>query len=82
MREALVGLRSLHADNSVNDTLMSATTLSHQTSINMTRNESDRIELIDPNEVAIKVQSAQTQLQAIFAVTGTASRLSLVNFLA
>jgi len=80
--DALTGIRALHADNTVNDAVISATTLSHQTSINLYTNGTDKIEAIDSNEVAAKIDVAQTQLQAIFAVMGTTNQISLVNFLA
>ena len=41
----------------------------------------DKIEGVDKNEVAAKIQAAQTQLEAVFSVVGTTGRLSLVNFL-
>ncbi|HVO03026.1 MAG TPA: hypothetical protein VMT54_12535 [Candidatus Cybelea sp.] len=81
MSEALNGLRALHANNTVNDTLMSATTVAHQTQINVNTDGTSKIEGIDQNEVAAKIESAQTQLQAVFSVVGTTGRLSLVNFL-
>lgn len=80
-RDALVGIRALHADNTVHDALMSATTLSHQTTINLNTDSTDQIETADPNEVAAKLQSAQVQLQAVFSVVSSSTRLSLVNFL-
>lgn len=82
MRDALNGLRALHSTNTVNDTLMQATTLAHQTQINVTANSTDKIEGVDKNEVAAKIQSAQTQLEAVFSTVGQTGRLSLVNFLA
>jgi len=81
MKDALNGIRALHSSNTVNDTLMSATTLAHQTQISVTADSTDKIEGIDKNEVAAKVQAAQTQLEAVFSVVGTTGRLSLVNFL-
>ena len=81
MKDALDGLRALHANNTVNDTLMSATTVAHQTQINVNKDSTSKIEGIDQNEVAAKIQSAQTQLQAVFSAVGTTGRLSLVNFL-
>ncbi|WP_374308346.1 hypothetical protein [Dongia sp.] len=80
--DALTGIRALHADNTVNDAVISATTLSHQTSINLYSDGTDKIEAVDKNEVAAKLDVAQTQLQAIFAVMGTTNQISLVNFLA
>lgn len=80
--DALTGIRALHADNTVNDAVISATTVSHQTSINLYTDGTDKIEGIDQNEVAAKIDAAQTQLQAIFAVMGTTNQISLVNFLA
>lgn len=80
--DALTGIRALHADNTVNDALISATTLSHQTSINLYTDGTAQIEEVDKNEVAAKIDVAQTQLQAIFAVMGTTNQISLVNFLA
>jgi len=81
MTDALNGIRALHANNTVNDTLMSATTLAHQTQINVNTDSTDKIEGVDNNEVAAKIQNAQVQLQAVFSVVGTTGRLSLVNFL-
>jgi hypothetical protein len=81
MKDALNGLRALHSANTVNDTLMSATTLAHQTQISVTTDSTDKIEGVDKNEVAAKIQAAQTQLEAVFSVVGTTGRLSLVNFL-
>jgi predicted RNA methylase len=81
MNDALNGVRALHANNTVNDTLMSATTLAHQTQINVNTDSTDKIEGVDNNEVAAKIQNAQVQLQAVFSVVGTTGRLSLVNFL-
>ncbi len=81
MKDALNGLRALHSANTVNDTLMSATTLAHQTQISVTADSTDKIEGVDKNEVAAKVQAAQTQLEAVFSVVGTTGRMSLVNFL-
>jgi hypothetical protein len=81
MKDALNGIRALHSSNTVNDTLMSATTLAHQTQISVTTDSTDKIEGIDKNEVAAKVQAAQTQLEAVFSVVGQTGRLSLVNFL-
>lgn len=80
--DALTGIRALHADNTVNDAVISATALSHQTSINLYTDGTDKIEAVDSNEVAAKLDVAQTQLQAIFAVMGTTNQISLVNFLA
>ncbi|MBI2254263.1 MAG: hypothetical protein HYU58_06575 [Proteobacteria bacterium] len=80
--DALTGVRALHADNTVNDAVISATALSHQTSINLYTDGTDKIESVDKNEVAAKLDIAQTQLQAIFAVMGTTNQISLVNFLA
>nr|WP_298683893.1 hypothetical protein [uncultured Dongia sp.] len=80
--DALTGIRALHADNTVNDAVISATTLSHQTSINLFTEGTAKIEEIDRSEVAAKLDVAQTQLQAIFAVMGTTNQISLVNFLA
>jgi hypothetical protein len=81
MQDALNGIRALHSANTVNDTLMSATTLAHKTQINVNTDGTANIEGIDQNEVAAKIQSAQTQLEAVFSVVGTTGRLSLVNFL-
>ena len=81
MNDALNGIRALHANNTVNDTLMSATTLAHQTQINVNTDGTDKIEGVDNNEVAAKIQNAQVQLQAVFSVVGMTGRLSLVNFL-
>lgn len=80
--DALTGIRALHADNTVNDAVITATSLSHQTSINLYSDGTDKIEAVDRNEVAAKIDLAQTQLQAIFAVMGTTNQISLVNFLA
>jgi hypothetical protein len=60
---------------------MSATTLAHQTQISVTTDSTDKIEGIDKNEVAAKIQAAQTQLEAVFSVVGSTGRMSLVNFL-
>jgi hypothetical protein len=81
MSDALNGLRALHSANTVNDTLMSATTLAHQTQISVVTDSTDKIEAVDKNEVAAKVQAAQTQLEAVFSVVGSTGRMSLVNFL-
>jgi flagellin-like hook-associated protein FlgL len=81
MKDALNGIRALHSSNTVNDTLMSATTLAHQTQINVTTDSTDNIEAVDKTEVAAKIQAAQTQLEAVFSVVGQTGRLSLVNFL-
>ena len=80
--ESLSGVRALQSDNAVNDALFSATTLSHQTTINANVSDSDKIEAIDPNEVAAKLQAVELQLQASFGVYSQVSRLSLVNFIA
>ena len=81
-QDSLTGLRALHSDNTVNDTVMSAATLSHKTSINLFTNSTSKIEGIDPTEVAAKIQAAQIQLQTAFGAFATTSKLSLVNFLA
>jgi hypothetical protein len=80
--DALAGLRALHADNTVNDAVIGATTLSHQTTINLSKDGSSKIEAIDSTEVAAKLDIVQVQLQAVFAAVGTTNQLSLVNFLA
>lgn len=80
-RDALTGLRALHADNTVNDAVIGATILSHQTTINLSKDGSDKIEAIDEAEVAAKLDVVQLQLQAVFASMGTTNQLSLVNFL-
>lgn len=80
--ESLAGVRALQGDNAVNDALFSATTLSHQTTINANVSDSDKIESIDPNEVAAKLQAVELQLQASFGVYAQVSKLSLVNFIA
>lgn len=81
-RDALVGIRSVHTDNTINDTVMSAATLSHQTSVNLLTNSTDKIEGVDPNEIAAKIQQAQVQLQSAFGAFATISKISLINFLA
>ncbi|MGH6893747.1 MAG: hypothetical protein ACREEP_15975 [Dongiaceae bacterium] len=80
--ESLAGVRTLQSDNAVNDALFSVSTLSHQTTINANVADTDKIEAIDPNEVAAKLQVVEVQLQASFSVYSQTSRLSLVNFLA
>lgn len=80
--ESLAGVRALQGDNTVNDALFSATTLSHQTTINANVADSDKIEAVDPNEVAAKLAAVELQLQASFGVYSQISRLSLVNFIA
>jgi len=80
-RESLAGVRALSADNAVTDAMFSATQLSHQTAINATLDSTDKIEAVDVNEVAAKLQSVQLQLQASYAVVSTNNQLSLVNFL-
>ena len=62
--------------------MLSATTVSHETSINLYTDGTSKIESVDRNEVAARIDLAQTQLQAIFAVMGTTNQISLVNFLA
>ncbi len=81
-KESLEGVRKLTADNTVNDALLSATTLSHQTTINANVSDSDKIEAVDPNEVAAKLQAVELQLQASFGAYAQISKLSLVNFIA
>lgn len=81
-RDALLGIRTMHNDNTINDTVMSAATLSHQTSVNLLTNSTDKIEGVDPNEVAAKIQQAQVQLQSAFGAFATTSKISLINFLA
>jgi hypothetical protein len=80
--ESLSGVRALQSDNTVNDALFSATTLSHQTTINANVSDSDKIEAVDPNEVAAKLAAVELQLQASFGAYAQVSRLSLVNFIA
>jgi len=79
--ESLAGVRGLESDNTVNDALFAATTLSHQTTINANVADSDKIEAIDPNEVAAKLQAVELQLQTSFGAYSQTSKLSLVNFL-
>jgi hypothetical protein len=79
--ESLAGVRGLEGDNTVNDALFSAITLSHQTTINANVADSDKIEAVDPNEVAAKLQAVELQLQAAFGAYSQTSRLSLVNFI-
>ena len=81
-RDALVGIRSIHTDNTINDTVMTAATSAHQTSINLLTNSTDKIEAVDPNEIAAKIQQAEVQLQSAFGAFATVSKLSLINFLA
>lgn len=80
--ESLAGVRQLEGDNTVHDALFAATTLSHQTTINANVSDSDKIEAIDPNEVAAKLQAVETQLQVSFAAYAQTSKLSLINFIA
>jgi len=80
-RESLEGVRSLLSDNTVNDALLAATTLSHQTTINANVSDSDKIEAVDPNEVAAKLQAVELQLQASFGAYAQTTRLSLINFI-
>jgi hypothetical protein len=81
-RDALVGIRSMHTDNTINDTVMSAAVLSHQTSVNLLTNSTQKIEGVDSNEIAAKIQQAQVQLQSAFGAFATTSKISLINFLA
>lgn len=80
--DSLAGVRALQSDNAVNDALFAATTLSHQTTINANVSDSEKIEAVDPNEVAAKLQAVELQLQASFGAYSQVSRLSLVNFIA
>jgi len=81
-RDALTGIRSIHTDNTINDTVMTAATTAHQTSINLLTNSTDKIEGVDQNEVAAKIQQAQVQLQSAFGAFATTAKISLINFLA
>ena len=80
-RDALVGIRAVHTDNTINDTVMSAAVVAHQTSISLLTNSTDKIEGVDQNEVAAKIQQAQVQLQSAFGVFATSSKINLINFL-
>ena len=81
-QESLQGVRTLLSDNTVNDALLAATTLSHQTTINANVSDSAKIEAVDPNEVAAKLQAVELQLQASFGAYSQTIKLSLVNFIA
>ncbi|MBL9033796.1 MAG: hypothetical protein JNN33_03475 [Rhodospirillaceae bacterium] len=81
-KESLEGVRKLTADNTVNDALLAATTLSHQTTINANVSDTDKIEAVNPTEVAAKLQAVELQLQASFGAYAQIARLSLVNFIA
>ncbi|HWA48052.1 MAG TPA: hypothetical protein VG742_07250 [Dongiaceae bacterium] len=81
-QESLEGVRTLLSDNTVNDALLAATTLSHQTTINANVSDSAKIEAVDPNEVAAKLQAVELQLQASFGAYSQTIKLSLVNFIA
>ena len=81
-QESLEGVRTLLSDNTVNDALLAATALSHQTTINANVSDSAKIEAVDPNEVAAKLQAVELQLQASFGAYSQTIKLSLVNFIA
>ena len=78
----VLGVRTLQSDNTVNDALFAASTLSHQTAINANVADTDKIEAVDPTEVAAKLQAVELQLQASFGAYAQVARLSLVNFIA
>lgn len=54
---------------------------SHQTDQNILQNTIDDIENVDINDVAVKINTLQVQLDASYRVTASVSQLSLVNFL-
>lgn len=53
----------------------------HKIDQNILSNTIAEVEDVDINEVAVKLNALQIQLEASFRVTATVSRLSLVNFL-
>jgi hypothetical protein len=81
-QESLQGVRTQLSDNTVNDALQAATTMSHQTTIKPNVSDSAKIEAVDPNEVAAKLQAVELQLQASFGAYSQTIKLSLVNFIA
>lgn len=60
---------------------MAQTKEGHQSSQAVLQNTIDSVENVDINEVAIKINTLQIQLEASYRVTANAQQLSLVNFI-
>ncbi len=60
---------------------MAETKQSHQNTQAVLQNTIDSVENVDINDVAIKINTLQIQLEASYRVTSSAQQLSLVNFI-
>jgi len=71
----------LSSDLAAVEQTVSDTTSRHQTAQSTLQGMLADTEGVDPNEVAVSLLQAQTQLQASYQTTALLSKLSLVNFL-
>lgn len=81
LTQAKDGLRTLQANNAVNQAALETAKTSHQEVMKDTATRLAALEGIDEAEVSARLKQSMTTLEATYTVIGRTSRLSLVNFL-
>ena len=79
--QGLVDIRSAHSDLSSASASLTQTLTLHQTLISNIQSQVGDIQNVDINEVAIKLNTFQAQLQASYAATARMTELSILKYL-
>lgn len=81
LKTALDGVRSLRAQVAGNQKILSDTQKSQQGTIDLLQTQINKIRNADINEVSVKINAYNTQLQASYAATSKLINLSILNYI-
>ncbi len=81
LNDAQTAMRGVQATNAANQSLLKSVDQRHDTFISLMKSDQDDIQKIDTAEVAAKITTLQTQIEASYAATARITKLSILNYL-
>ena len=81
LNAAQTSLRGVQSTNASNQALLKTVDARHDTFISLLKTDQDAINKIDTNEVAAKITTLQSQIEASYAATARITQLSILTYL-
>ncbi|MDD5586614.1 MAG: flagellin [Alphaproteobacteria bacterium] len=75
------GIRAIHTGVASSNTILDQTKTLHNDTINNLQGQIDNIQSVDINEIAVKINTFQAELEASYAATGKMTTLSILKYL-
>ncbi len=81
INDGLSGMRAIHSDLAASQDILNNVQTRHNSGISDAKNEIGDIQNVDVNEVAVKITTYKTQLEASYAATAQMTQLTILNYL-